>query len=134
MNDNSSRSHCMTVFTLHTLEGGNEGDVRSSRIQFFDLMGSERFKGANAAHNSAQSSKSTMGGWEGIFANFSLMGLTESVRAAATMRRKVKKGKGEGKGKPLRTMIGSVLTNMLKGSLEGNAVTSMITCLSQHPR
>ena len=120
----------MTVFTLHTLEGGNEGDVRSSRIQFFDLMGSERFKGANAAHNSAQSSKSTMGGWEGIFANFSLMGLTESVRAAATMRRKVKKGKG----KPLRTMIGSVLTNMLKGSLEGNAVTSMITCLSQHPR
>jgi DnaJ-class molecular chaperone len=124
----------MTVFTLHTLVGGNEGDVRGSRIQFFDLMGSERFKGGNAAHNSAESSKSTMGGWEGIFANFSLMGLTESVRAAATMRRKAKKGKGKGKGKPLRTMIGSVLTNMLKGSLEGNAVTSMVTCLSQHPR
>ena len=46
---------------LTVLEGGS---VRESRIQFFDLMGSERFIGQNAAHDSSQSSKSTQG-WLG---------------------------------------------------------------------
>jgi len=126
MNDSSSRSHCMTVFTLHVLEGGSGGGaVRTSRMQFFDMMGSERFKGANAAHDTGASSKATTGGWEGIFANFSLLGLLEAVRAAAAGRRSKKK--------PLHGMS-SVLTNMLNGSLEGHAVTAMVTCLSIHPR
>jgi hypothetical protein len=43
MNDTSSRSHCVTVFTLSTVD--NEGLLRQSRLQCFDLMGSERFKG-----------------------------------------------------------------------------------------
>ena len=50
MNDTSSRSHCITIFTFHQLDASGE-KVRESRFQFFDLMGSERFKGANAAHD-----------------------------------------------------------------------------------
>lgn len=48
MNDTSSRSHCVTVLTLTVLDRAS-GDVRQSRLQFFDMMGSERFKGANSA-------------------------------------------------------------------------------------
>ena len=125
MNDTSSRSHCITVFTLHNMNA--EGDqVRESRLQFFDLMGSERFKGANAAHDTGQSSKSTMSGWEGIFANMSLSSLIDSVRAAAVARRKGKK--------ILRAAMDSVLNEVLAGSLKGNAITGMMTNLSQHPR
>ena len=43
MNDTSSRSHCVAVLKLTVLEAG--GTVRESRLQFFDLMGSERFAG-----------------------------------------------------------------------------------------
>ena len=122
MNDSSSRSHCMTVFTLSVLDGAQ---FRQSRLQYFDLMGSERFKGNNAAHDASKSSKSTLAGWEGIFSNFSLMGLGEAVREAAEARRKGKK--------PMRGMQ-NVLTSMLKDSLQGHALTTMITCLSVSER
>jgi hypothetical protein len=42
MNNSSSRSHCVTVFTLHHRD--EENHVRISRFQFFDFMGSERFR------------------------------------------------------------------------------------------
>ena len=85
MNDTSSRSHCVTVFTLSVLEGEN---FRQSRLQFFDLMGSERFKGGNAAHDTSKSSKSSMSGWEGIYANFSLSSLVSAVEQASKQRRR----------------------------------------------
>jgi hypothetical protein len=93
MNDTSSRSHCVTVFTLSVLEGDN---IRQSRLQFFDLMGSERFKGANAAHDESKSTKSSSGGWEGIYANLSLSSLMSAVDLAAEARRK-NGGKKQGK-------------------------------------
>lgn len=37
MNASSSRSHCVTVLSLYSLDG--EDGVRESRLQFFDLMG-----------------------------------------------------------------------------------------------
>jgi len=46
-------------------------------------MGSERFVEQNAAHNTSQSSKATMGGWEGIFSNLSLMALYSCIELAA---------------------------------------------------
>jgi len=112
MNDTSSRSHCITVFTLTVLR---DGAVRQSRLNFWDLvsrrrsvaiaidlcrrhtapsapltllqMGSERFKGANAAHDSSQSSKSTTSGFEGIFANLSLGQLRLTVETTAKARK-----------------------------------------------
>ena len=125
MNNSSSRSHCITAFTLHVRD--DEGNVRVSRFNFFDFMGSERFRGANAAHNQSQSAHSTMAGAEGIFANYSLLFLGEAVRAAANARRK-KKGS-------ISQMGGSgFLNELLHGSLVGNAITAMITCLSPSKR
>lgn len=85
MNDNSSRSHCVAVLKLTVLEGGA---VRESRLQFFDLMGSERFVGQNSAHDTSLSAKATMGGWEGIYSNMSLMALYSCIELAAKNRKK----------------------------------------------
>lgn len=90
MNDTSSRSHCVALFTLYF---SKDSQVRVSRLMFFDLMGSERFKGANAAHDTSRSTKSTMGGFEGIMANLSLAALNASVKAAAEARRRRSKKK-----------------------------------------
>ena len=125
MNNSSSRSHCVTVFTLHQRDG--RGLVRASRLQFFDFMGSERFSGANAAHGRSGSARSTVAGWEGIFANYSLLYLGEAVRAATNARRK-KRG-------TIQKMGGqSFLNELLAGSLVGHAITAMITCLSPSAR
>jgi kinesin family protein 5 len=124
MNDTSSRSHCVATLKLTVLEGGA---VRTSRLQFFDLMGSERFVGQNAAHDTSQSSKSTHSGWEGIFSNLSLMCLYSCIELAAKNRRKKNP-------KPDKSMIGMLLTKLLAGSLMGSALTGMITCVSQSPR
>ena len=91
MNDTSSRSHCICALTLIVFDGDF---VRESRLQFFDLMGSERFKGPNAAHDTTKSSKATMGGCEGIFANLSLQALMTGVELSATYRRSTKNKKG----------------------------------------
>ena len=125
MNDTSSRSHCVTVFTLSVLR---EGTVQQSRLQFFDLMGSARFKGDNAAHDSTQSSKSTEGGWEGIYANLSLSSLMAAVEGAAKARR------AKTKKRMANPVLGFALTELLDGSLSGSALTAMITCVSQAPR
>lgn len=125
MNDTSSRSHCVAAFKLTVLE---EGLVRESRLQFFDLMGSERFAGQNAAHDTRASAKSTEAGWEGIYSNMSLMAVLSCV-GEATRRRVSKKG-----GKATDAMVGMLLTKLMGGSLTGSAVTGMITCLSQSQR
>ena len=124
MNDTSSRSHCVAMLRLTVLEAGL---VRTSRLQFFDLMGSERFVGQNAAHDASASSKASMGGWEGIFSNLSLMALYSCIELAAKNRR-------QKNPKPDKSMIGMLLTKLLAGSLMGSALTGMITCISQSPR
>ena len=125
MNDTSSRSHCATVLTLDVIDADRK--LRRSTLKFFDLMGSERFKGANAAHDTSKSSKATMGGWEGIYANMSLSSLTDAVRTAAKARRSTG-------SKPFSAALDSVLNRLLGGSLHGSAITGMIICLSQAPR
>ena len=133
MNDTSSRSHCMAGFKLTVLE--DNGMVRESRLQFFDLMGSERFSGQNSAHDPKVSSKSTEAGWEGIYSNMSLMALLSTV-GEATRRRKrtAAASKGGEAGKPTEAVVGMLLTKLMGGSLTGSALTAMITCLSQAPR
>jgi len=126
MNDTSSRSHCVACFKLSVAEGGA---VRDSRLQFFDLMGSERFVGANAAHDTGSSSKSTQSGWEGIYANLSLSALMTAVEMAAAARTSKKKA-----GAVDSAMVGFLLTKLLMGSLTGRALTGIITCISQAAR
>jgi kinesin family protein 4/21/27 len=128
MNDTSSRSHCIALLKLTVLTTAT-GMVRESRMQFFDLMGSERFVGQNAAHDTSKSSKSTEAGWEGIFSNLSLMALVSCIDGASALRRK----KG-GAGAPDKASVGMLLTKLMQGSLSGSALTTMITCVSQSPR
>eukprot|EP00501_MAST-03F_sp_TOSAG23-6_P001167 GSMAST32.ASY1.ANO1.1211.1 assembled CDS len=126
MNLASSRSHCVAQLKLTVFDLSTEC-VRESRLQFFDLMGSERFVGQNAAHDTSKSSKATMSGWEGIYSNLSLMELYSSIELAA-------KNRYRKKPKEDKSMIGMLLTKLLAGSLQGSALTGMITCVSQSPR
>jgi hypothetical protein len=127
MNESSSRSHCICALTLIVLDGDR---IRESRLQFFDLMGSERFKGPNAAHDTTKSSKATMGGCEGIFANLSLQALMTGVELSATYRRS---GKGDMMAR-CKPMAGFLLTKLMMNSFAGEAMTGMVTCLSQSRR
>ena len=70
-----------------------------------------------------------MAGYEGIFANLSLSALLDAVQGAAKNR-----AAGKGKKKHHNGMMEFVLTDLLMGSLRGNAITGMITCVSQSPR
>ena len=127
MNNSSSRSHCITVFTLYVRD--EDGNVRASRLNFFDFMGSERFSGANSAHDTTASAHRTEAGGEGIFANFSLLYLGEACRTS--IRERKKKSSSQNGFPPVG---GSFLNMLLAGSLVGNAVTAMITCLSSSKR
>ena len=91
-------------------------------------MGSERFVGQNSAHDTSKSSKSTAGGWEGIFANISLSQLMSSADLSAKGRRAGKKPTAD------KSLCAMLLTTLLQGSLLGTALTGMVTCLSQAPR
>ena len=128
MNNSSSRSHCITVFTLYVRD--DQGNVRASRFNFFDFMGSERFSGENSAHDTGKSAHITQAGGEGIFANFSLLMLGEACRTSIRLRKKKKSSSKNGFG----PVGGSFLNMLLAGSLIGNAVTAMITCLSPSKR
>lgn len=43
-----------------------------SRLQLFDLMGSERFSGENAAHDTSKSATSTESGWDLLLPHYIL--------------------------------------------------------------
>jgi hypothetical protein len=88
-------------------------------------MGSERFKGGNAAHDSSKSSKSTTSGFEGIYANLSLTSLSAAVDNATKARR------AKSKKKQFNPVLEFVLTDLLQGSLSGGALTGMMSCVSQ---
>lgn len=83
----------------------------------------------NSAHDTSQSSKATVGGWEGIYSNLSLMALYSTVELAAKSRKSRAKG-----AKKDKSMIAFLLSRMLAGGLTGSALTGLITCVSQSPR
>ena len=50
MNDSSSRSHCITILKCVQINM-ETGMLTTSRLSLFDMMGSERTKGENSAHD-----------------------------------------------------------------------------------
>ena len=64
------------------------------------------------------------------YANLSLSALTSAVDQASKQKRS-KNGKSKRMANP---MLEFCLNELLNGSLVGNALTGMITCVSQHPR
>lgn len=132
MNDTSSRSHCVTVLKLTTLDPGSNR-VRTSRFQFFDMMGSERSKGPTSAHDPRQNNKKKLAGMEGIVANMSLSQLAQITSQLIKEQRKARRrGKGVVKPPALRGFPPNLM-QMLAGSMGGDAATAMVCTLSQIP-
>lgn len=106
-NEVSSRSHC--IFTLH-LEGKNKqtGETRSSKINLVDLAGSERIDMLDDYKDRIK---------EACSINTSLFSLHQVITALNEKREYI----------PYRN---SRLTLMLKDSLGGNCMTTMIAALS----
>lgn len=152
MNDESSRTHCVTVLVL-TQRWLDSDTVTESRFNIVDMMGSERSKGPNSAHDPTKNNKdweaNGTGGIEAIYANWSLHQLGVCAARVAEMNRckgkagkagkagkKGKKGRSTGKGKgqghvPFKA---TPLTRFLAGSLVGHSLTGMVVTLSQAPR
>ena len=130
-NDVSSRSHCVTTLTLTRLDK-RTGTVTTSRFNVVDMMGTERSKGQNSAHDVTQNNKKNQSGVQGIYANFSVFGLIGAVREVVQAQKrskcKVRVASNSGFGGMM------ALTRFLKGSLEGSALTLMLVALSQAPR
>ena len=53
MNETSSRSHCITTLKCTQIEL-DSGKMTISRLMLVDMMGSERMKGENSAHDSTK--------------------------------------------------------------------------------
>jgi len=140
MNDTSSRAHCITSLTLTTRR---DDRVTTRVFQFFDLMGSERAKGQNSAHDTRVNAKETVSGFEGIVANMSLSQFALCVqrviennksrqrRANKKMKRPGSTGKQGTAWCPFRFMQ---FTRAVHKSFFGTALTCMVITLSQAPR
>ena len=124
-NDTSSRSHCLAIITLLTY---HESTVVERSFIFGDLAGSERVsKTEQPKWVNRDAYLLFMPGLEGICTNWDLYNLgmqleiiTESIRR-------------HGKGKSIMKHD-SRLPEILKQSLDGDALTSVVVCLSQSPQ
>mmetsp|Transcript_55645 Transcript_55645/g.63535 ORF Transcript_55645/g.63535 Transcript_55645/m.63535 type:complete len:500 (+) Transcript_55645:58-1557(+) len=137
MNESSSRSHCITTLKL-TQYLPDSDEIVVSRFHFFDLMGSERSKGSNSAHDERINNKETISGCEGIYANWTLHQFSLCVQRVYDLRKKKgitkpmkKASKKTGDFIPYRLTF---LTRILAGSLFGTSLTSMVLTLSQAAR
>ncbi|XP_074027226.1 kinesin family member nebbish [Leptinotarsa decemlineata] len=111
MNEKSSRSHSIFSIELCLSEGLKEdGRSRKSRVSLVDLAGSERLT------NSFNSEEKIR---EGVYINKSLLTLGKVISALADQKRN--------QFVPYRE---SVLTWLLRESLGGNSLTSMLATIS----
>ncbi|XP_056648003.1 kinesin-like protein KIF6 isoform X3 [Diorhabda sublineata] len=107
-NEFSSRSHC--IFTLYiNLRDSNSVQLRSSKLHLVDLAGSERISKTHTKGYCLQEAKSI---------NLSLHFLQQVILALSESNRT---------HIPYRN---SMLTHILKDSLNGNCITSMLATLS----
>ena len=141
MNDASSRSHCITILKLCRLDISSQ-EVCISRLQLFDMMGSERFKGQNSAHDQTKNNKdwatNGMGGVEGIYANISLLNMRHLINQIVDITKKAHKA---GKVRADMSHLNGVarkgiwsITEFLHSTLFGRARTLMVLTLSVAPR
>ncbi|KAJ8945459.1 hypothetical protein NQ314_009211 [Rhamnusium bicolor] len=110
MNEKSSRSHSIFSIELCLSEGLNQGNSSRSRVSLVDLAGSERL---GNSHNSEEKIR------EGVCINKSLLTLGKVISALADQKKN--------QFVPYRD---SVLTWLLRESLGGNSLTSMLATIS----
>ena len=118
MNDQSSRSHCIASINLTRIEEGKDGgmDVVKSSFIFVDLAGSERVEKTGIEPKKSEAS------WEGICTNFDLYQFGLSIDLAVEASRK---------GKKPRANRDSILSKILWRTMDGEAITNMVVCVSQ---
>lgn len=109
LNIQSSRSH--SIFMINACKPG-EGVHARSVLMLVDLAGSER-----ASHTGSHSRNDLLR--ESVFINKSLFTLRKVISSLADRRKKIHI--------PFRD---STLTSILKNSIGGNAMTTMIACLT----
>jgi kinesin family protein 6/9 len=115
MNPNSSRSHCVFTVQLEQREAGSDR-IRRSKLHLVDLAGSER------AHKHGTSGQLLR---EASYINKSLHYLQMVIVA---LHERSKRGRGH---VPYRN---SLMTSVLRDSLGGNCLTSMIATMSPEER
>lgn len=111
MNDRSSRSHSVLLLNIKKRDK-SDGKIATSVFSLVDLAGSEKFEAAGDDEHRRE---------EGKMINQSLTTLGKVIKTLTD--RKFKKGDYV----PYRE---SVLTKLLKQSLSGNCLTSLILCCS----
>ena len=126
MNDSSSRTHCFAFLKLYVKEGAN--DVRVTRFQFVDLAGSERLKDASGTTDFRDSDQA----FTGMLTNYSLTMLLQAIRALVHQRGRERKKKTKPKPFSFRAYLFDLVL-LLSESLEGEALTAVIVCVSQSP-
>ncbi|XP_030753837.1 kinesin-like protein KIF14 [Sitophilus oryzae] len=111
MNDFSSRSHSIFCIELGQCKGLDDTDnSRRSKVSLVDLAGSERL---GSSFNNEEKMK------QGVYINKSLLTLGKCISALSDQRK--------GQFVPYRE---SVLTWLLRESLGGNSLTSMLATIS----
>ncbi|XP_044750368.1 kinesin-like protein KIF14 [Coccinella septempunctata] len=115
MNEKSSRSHSIFTIELCLTDGSDDslcegGSSRRSRVSLVDLAGSERL---NNSHNNEERIR------QGVSINKSLMTLGKVISSLADLRRN--------QFVPYRD---SVLTWLLRESLGGNSMTTMLATIT----
>lgn len=110
MNQASTRGHCIFTIYIEARQPGN-ALIKRSKLHLVDLAGSERI-GKSGVSWDSQIAK------EGVYINLSLHHLEQVIVALSEKKRD---------HIPYRN---SILTSVLRDSLGGNSITSMITAIS----
>ena len=125
-NDTSSRSHCVASIKLLTL-GNPDGKIVERSFMFADLAGSERVNRTEEAKWVDRASHQfNLKGMEGICTNWDLYQLGMQLELISQSQRQRKHAQALMKKD-------SRLAMLLKKSLDGEALTSLVVCLSQAP-
>ena len=117
MNNVSSRSHALCTFTLRNVNTSESGKSKAtvSKLNLVDLAGSERAKRTQATGDVFA---------EGVSINKGLLALGNVI---STLAEKSKSENNHHLHIPYRD---SKLTRILKDSLGGNGLTTMLACIS----
>eukprot|EP01112_Ceratiomyxa_fruticulosa_P014548 TRINITY_DN4177_c0_g1_i1.p1 TRINITY_DN4177_c0_g1~~TRINITY_DN4177_c0_g1_i1.p1 ORF type:complete len:610 (-),score=112.53 TRINITY_DN4177_c0_g1_i1:167-1996(-) len=128
MNTESSRSHGILIMDIESRMGpaGDGAIIKSSKLLFIDLAGSERIKESGAQGDSLTETRNI---------NKSLLTLGKVISRLSKMSRARQQGSFTGKANfqhvPFRD---SVLTKLLMQSFLGNSNALMICCVSPSSR
>eukprot|EP00798_Chlamydomonas_sp_ICE-L_P004752 gene4752-34501_t len=118
LNANSSRSHCLFTIYIESSPMASPNEIMNSRLTLVDLAGSERGSATGATEGKIRD--------ESVAINKSLF----TLRHVITTLTASTDDKGGEKGTTHIPYRDSKLTSLLKNSLGGNSLTTMIACLA----